>query len=331
MDINSVILAAHGLLLDHLPVRTRRTSSGWITFNCPLCGDKRKRAGVIQSGVRISYHCFNCSVKAGWAPFPSLSKKYRDLVQRLGASPEDVHKVTILLMTFRSQLEEMDEATVAVHGLGKFQPVSLPDDTVLVADLDDDHELKQYARDRGILDLVPLLHFPSDTLNKRRVIIPYMYDGEIVGWTGRHVAPPNKSVPKYLSNVQPGYVYNIDKFLDQREIIVIVEGVIDAVMLDAAAVLTNSISADQATLINKLNKRVIVVPDRDQAGLQLVINAINQGWEVSFPPWHPDCKDAADACKRYGRLLTLASIVNHATNNSVKIQVQSRLLGQQHE
>lgn len=331
MDINSVIMAAHGLLLDQLPVRTRRTSSGWITFNCPLCGDKRKRAGVIQSGVRISYHCFNCAVKAGWAPFPSLSKRYRDLVQRLGASAEDIHRVTIMLMTFRSQLEDMDEAAVSVQRLGTFQPVELPSDVILVSDLPDDHELKQYARDRGILDLVPLLHFPSDTLNKRRVIIPYMYDGEIVGWTGRHVAPPNKSVPKYLSNVQPGYVYNIDRFLDKREIIVIVEGVIDAVLLDAAAVLTNSISADQATLINRLNKRVIVVPDRDQAGMHLVINAINQGWEVSFPPWHQDCKDAADACKLYGRMLTLSSIIEHATNNPVKIQVQSRLLGTMHE
>lgn len=331
MDINSVIMAAHGLLLDHLPVRTRRTSSGWITFNCPLCGDKRKRAGVIQSGVRISYHCFNCAVKAGWAPFPSLSKRYRDLVQRLGASAEDIHRVTIMLMTFRSQLEDMDESAVSVQRLGTFQPVELPSDVILVSDLPDDHELKQYARDRGILDLVPLLHFPSDTLNKRRVIIPYMYDGEIVGWTGRHVAPPNKSVPKYLSNVQPGYVYNIDRFLDKREIIVIVEGIIDAVLLDAAAVLTNSISADQATLINRLNKRVIVVPDRDQAGMHLVINAINQGWEVSLPPWHQDCKDAADACKLYGRMLTLASIIEHATNNPVKIQVQSRLLGTMHE
>lgn len=331
MDVSSVIMAAHGLLLDHLPVRTKVTASGWRVFNCPLCGDKRKRAGVIQSGLRISYHCFNCSHKAGWAPFPSLSKKYRDLVQRLGASAEEIHKVTILLMTFRAQLEDMDEATVAIQRQSTFKPVELPEDVMLVADLPDDHELKEYARARGILDLVPLLHFPSDTVNKRRVIIPYMYNGEVVGWTGRHVAPPNKSVPKYLSNVQPGFVYNLDRFLDQREIIVVVEGIIDAVLLDAAAVLTNSISADQAALINRLNKRVIVVPDRDLAGAQLVIQAINQGWEVSFPPWHQDCKDASDACDRYGRMLTLASIIAHATDNPVKIQVQSRLLGQRNE
>lgn len=331
MDVNSVISAAHALLLDHLPVRSKRTASGWITFNCPLCGDRRKRAGVIQSGVRISYHCFNCAVKAGWAPFPSLSKKYRDLVQKLGASSEQIHKVTILLMTYRSQLEELDESTLAIHSQNTFKTIDLPADTELVTDLDDDHEIKQYARDRGILDLVPLLHFPSDTLNKRRVMIPYMFNGEIVGWTGRHVSPPNKSVPKYLSNVQPGYVYNIDRFLDDREIVVVVEGVIDAIMLDAVAVLSNSVSVEQASMINRLNKRVIVVPDRDQAGLQLVIAAINQGWEVSFPPWHTDCKDAAAACEKYGRLLTLASVIQHATNNPVKIQVQSKLLGTMHE
>lgn len=326
MDVTSVINQTHGLLLDNLPVRNRRTSSGWRVFNCPLCGDKRTRAGVIQSGLRISYHCFNCGEKAGWAPFPGLSKKYRDLVQRLGASAEDIHRVTIALMTFRSQLEELDDSLVIRQGLSSFNSVELPSNCELISDLPEDHELKTYARHRGILELGPLLHFPDDALYKRRVIIPYMYDGEIVGWTGRHVAPPTNSVPKYLSKVQPGYVYNVDKFLEERDIIIVVEGVIDAMLLDSVAVLSNSVSDAQAQLINKLGKRIIVLPDRDPSGLGLVLAAVNQGWEVSFPPWHSTCKDAADACDRYGRLLTVASIIKHATKNPVKIQVQSKLM-----
>lgn len=326
MDVNSVIETAHRLLLDNLPVRSRRTASGWLTFNCPLCGDKRKRAGVIQSGVRISYHCFNCGIKAGWAPFPGLSKKYRDLVQKLGASAEAIHKVTIILMTFRTQLEELDESLVVKQGLGVFKTLDLPPDSELVSDLPDGHELKEYAKSRGILDISPLLHFPSDPLYKRRVIIPYMYNGEVVGWTGRHVSPPNKSVPKYLSNVQPGYVYNIDKFLEEREIVIVVEGVLDALLLDSVAVLSNSVTDIQAQTINKLGKRVIILPDRDAAGLNLILTAVKHGWEVSFPPWSDDCKDAAEACNKYGRLLTVASIIEHATNNPVKIQVQAKLM-----
>jgi hypothetical protein len=66
-------------------------------------------------------------------------------------------------------------------------------------------------------------------------------------------------------------------------------------------------------------------PDRDQAGKQLVDQAIGLGWEVSFPPWHAECKDAADAVARYGRLATLNSIIQHSTDNSIKIRVKNKL------
>jgi hypothetical protein len=53
---------------------------------------------------------------------------------------------------------------------------------------------------------------------------------------------------------------------------------------------------------------------------------VELGWEVSFPPWHKDCKDAADAVAKYGRLLTVNSIIKFASDNKVKIQVQAKML-----
>ena len=79
-------------------------------------------------------------------------------------------------------------------------------------------------------------------------------------------------------------------------------------------------------LIDKLNKRVILCPDRDDAGKDLIEKAVELGWEVSFPPWHSDCKDAADAVQKYGRLLTLKSIVDNATNNKLKIEVKAKMI-----
>ena len=83
---------------------------------------------------------------------------------------------------------------------------------------------------------------------------------------------------------------------------------------------------EQAHLIDKLGKRVILCPDRDKPGKDLIEQALTLGWEVSFPPWHPDVKDAAEAVNKYGRLLTVASIIKYATSNNVKIQVQSKML-----
>jgi hypothetical protein len=68
-----------------------------------------------------------------------------------------------------------------------------------------------------------------------------------------------------------------------------------------------------------------VCPDKDEAGIELVEQAVVLGWEVSFPDWHTDCKDAADAVLRYGRLATINSIIKNATSNKIKIQVKSKM------
>jgi DNA primase len=79
-------------------------------------------------------------------------------------------------------------------------------------------------------------------------------------------------------------------------------------------------------LIERLGKRVILCPDRDKPGKELIEEALALGWEVSFPPWDKDVKDAADAVAKYGRLLTVASIIKHATDNKIKAQVKAKML-----
>ena len=71
---------------------------------------------------------------------------------------------------------------------------------------------------------------------------------------------------------------------------------------------------------------MILCPDRDKPGKELIDEALALGWEVSFPPWYKDVKDAADAVQRYGRLATVASIIKHATSNKIKAQVKAKML-----
>ena len=83
--------------------------------------------------------------------------------------------------------------------------------------------------------------------------------------------------------MQSGYVFNIDKFVDtDRDFVVVVEGVFDAILIDGISVLGNGV-IEQAHPIDKLNKRVILCPDRDSAGKDLIEKAIELGWEISFP------------------------------------------------
>jgi hypothetical protein len=323
--LDTLIESVHKLILDNLPIRSNRTPSGWITFDCPMCNDKRKRGGAIIGGAKISFHCFNCGYTTGWSPAPHMGKKYKDLAERLGASTTDIHAVQVELMKHSEELENVDDNNY-VYSLRKFEPIDMPENVHAVEDLPDDHPVKQYAYERGILGLYPLLYFDTFPY-KRRLIVPFMYDNEFIGFTGRHIAPPDKETPKYLHSLPAGYVFNVDRFAEtEREVVIVTEGVFDAILVDGISVLGNNVTAEQAHLIDKLNKRVILCPDRDKAGKELIQQAVALGWEVSFPPWAPDIKDAADAAQRYGRLATVQSILNYATNNTVKIQVKTRML-----
>ena len=325
MSVDSVVEQVHRLLVDNIPVRSNKTPSGWVTFDCPVCSDNRKRAGVISNGAKISFNCFNCGHKTGWSPNPYMGKKYKDLAMRLGATTADVHAVQVEMLKFSDDLQE-SEGTNYVYNLSKFGTVELPEGVQTIDSLEDGNALKEYARQRGLLGIYPLLHF-NDIANKKRVIVPFTYNSEIVGWTGRHIAPPDKQTPKYLHKLQPGYVFNVDAFADnEREIVIVTEGVFDAILVDGVSILGNTITPEQAHLIDRLGKRVIVCPDRDSAGKELIEQALELDWEISFPPWHVDVKDAADAVARYGRLLTVASIIKYATDNKIKSQVKMRML-----
>ncbi len=325
MHHHELVDQVHRLLMDNLPLNNGKTPSGWTTFNCPMCSDKRKRGGVIQSNAKISYHCFNCGFTTGWAPSPKLGQKYKKLVETLGVSNKDIHKVVLDLMKHSEELE-IEDSTEYVYTAANFKTHKLPDETTLVEDLPDGHKVKEYAIERGLLGNFPLLHINNSMYNAR-IVVPFMYNNQLVGWTGRHINPPNKETAKYLLNMQSGYVFNIDKFVDtDRDFVVVTEGVFDAILIDGISVLGNGVTAEQAHLIDKLNKRVILCPDRDDAGKDLIEKAVELGWEVSFPPWHSDCKDAADAVQKYGRLLTLKSIVDNATNNKLKIEVKAKMI-----
>lgn len=323
--IEEVIQSVHNLLMQNLPVRTNRTPSGWQTFDCPMCNDKRKRAGVIQDSAKISYHCFNCGYTTGWSMNPHLGKKFKDLAERMGADRTEIHRVQMDLLKHSEELETT-ESEGYVYSTSKFETVELPENAQTIESLPADNPLRLYAQERGILGAYPLLHF-SDMANKRRVIVPFTYNGDLVGWSGRHISPPDKETPKYLMNTQPGYVFNVDAFADTpREIVIVTEGIFDAILVDGVSILGNSVTPEQAHLIEKLGKRVILCPDRDDAGKELIQQALALDWEVSFPPWHHSCKDAADAVKLYGRLATVNSIIKHSTNNKIKIEVKSKML-----
>ena len=77
-------------------------------------------------------------------------------------------------------------------------------------------------------------------------------------------------------------------------------------------------------LLNRLQKDIIVVPDRDKAGSKLVERAIELGWGVSMPEWSQEVNDIGDAVDKYGRLYTLYSIANSTETSTLKIRLKAK-------
>jgi len=119
-------------------------------------------------------------------------------------------------------------------------------------------------------------------------------------------------------------VFNLDTQRSQKIFVIVCEGPVDALYIDGVALLGSEAKDQQALLINRLNKDVIVVPDRDHAGSKLVEQAIDLGWGVSMPNWETDITDIGEAVQRYGRIFTLHSIASNAQTSPLKIRLGAK-------
>ena len=69
-----------------------------------------------------------------------------------------------------------------------------------------------------------------------------------------------------------------------------------------------------------------MVPDQDQAGVELIDRAVALGWAVSVPEWPAGCKDVNDAVKLLGKLGTLLTIMQARETSRIKIEIRKRQL-----
>jgi hypothetical protein len=315
-----------GLIADtlqtYLPSKRKHTPSGWISFNAPCCDDKRQRGGfIVNAGDAVSYHCFNCGFKCSWQPGRHISQKMNQFMRNLNI-PDDV------IAQLRLEALRLDDNnTTEIRSIiPKFEVRALPLDSEPIDKLLNSPPEKlvpilEYIVDRKIYPEDYSFYWTPKVGFSNRLIIPFFYKNEIVGWTARAV---NDAKPKYLSEQQPGYVFNLDNQQDDREFVIVSEGPFDALSIDGCALLGAEIKDSQNWLLKQLNKELILVPDKDHEGPRTVEQAIEYSWSVSMPEWPEGIKDINDAVVKLGRLATLWLIVSAKESNSLKIQLRAK-------
>jgi hypothetical protein len=318
-------------LLQYLPSKRKHTPSGWISFNAVCCDDKRQRGGfIVNDGDAVSYHCFNCGFKCSWQPGRHISQKMNKFMRDL-IIPDDI------ISQLRLEALRLDDtSTTEIRSvIPKFEKRALPMDAISFEELDTFLKLPDgdyavptkfteayaYLIDRKIDPWSYPFYWTNKVGFNNRIIIPFLYNNEIVGWTARAI---NDAKPKYISEQQPGYVFNLDRQHNNREFVIVCEGPFDAISIDGCALLGAEIKDSQNWLLKQLNKEIILVPDKDHEGPRTIAQALEYGWSVSMPDWPEGIKDVNDAVVKLGRLATLYLITSAKESNTLKIQLKAK-------
>lgn len=317
-------------ILSILPGKKKQTSSGWTSFNAICCThfghrqDKRMRGGIKFDGNNWSMHCFNCQFKCNFVLGRSITIKTQNLLVWCGIDVQQVKRWSLESLQQKDLIDFTQPKKLKVKI--KFNDHTLPDGEIVDSNNPLHKVYVEYLQGRKIdSNSYPFLITPNETGRMaNRVIVPYTYNNKIVGHTSRFL---DNKIPKYINEQQPGYVFNIDIQKPEWQVCIVTEGIFDALSIDGVALMHNDISSDQALLLSTLNKKLILVPDRDKTGLALCDKALELGYSVSLPNWDDDVKDVNDAVIKYGKLPTLLSILQCATNSKIKIEMKRKKIG----
>jgi len=309
-------------VVSFLPGKRKQTASGWISFNAPCCvhrgdsQDKRSRGGLKPNADSSwSYHCFNCGYTASFVLGRNLTFKARRLLEWMNVPQEEIERINLESLKHKSIEGLLGERQDIIQKLQsiEFEDRDLPADTQELNDF-----AKEYLQNRCITLDYPFLY---KTMPRRGVVIPFTHNNQVVGHTTRFL---DDRTPRYIQDIQPGYVFGTDLQRNDWQVAIVVEGVFDALSINGLAVLHAEINDAQVRLIRSLGREVVVVPDQDEAGVRLVDRAVELGWAVSMPEWPADVKDVNDAVIRWGRLATLLTIMQARETSRIKIELRKK-------
>jgi hypothetical protein len=252
-----------------------------------------------------------------------LTKNTRQLLAWCGMDPDDINKYSLESLQHKDLLDFV-KAKREKKKI-KFKEMDLPDAEVIDSENPKHQVYVDYLRGRKIdISRYPFMCTPDEEGRQaNRIIIPFTFENKIVGHTSRFL---DDRKPKFISEQQSGYLFGYDLQKPEWQVCIVVEGIFDALSIDGCALTTNGINEEQAEILRRLNRKIIVVPDQDKSGMDVINRALDFGFQVSMPNWEPGIKDVNDAVIKYGKLATLLSILQSATNSKIKLEIKRKQL-----
>jgi hypothetical protein len=285
----------------------------------------------------VTFNCFNCGYRAHWRPGWHFNFQFRRLLGWMGVADSEIQRLQLEALRLRESLGDYTESEQDQPEEITFASRPLPTGSqsyralATFGLLDENHQFDQdlvdqveYIHSRGInmRDYDFYYSDQRDLRMNRRVIVPFFWQGQTVGYTARAIDPDIR--PRYHSSYEANLVFNMDRQTPDRRFVIVCEGTFDAMSVDGVSVLGNRINETQAEIIERLARDIIVVPDFEPSGRSLIDDALEYGWQVSFPVWAETCKDINQATVTYGKLFVLRSILEARETNPLRIRLLER-------
>ena len=304
-----------------------------MSFNAVCCThngnsqDKRGRGGIKVTEQGWSYHCFNCSYTASFVLGRTVSFKARRLLGWMGVPDNEIEMLNLESLRHRNIHGILEDRQRVFNSLSAIEFEESDDFPPFCEVVTPEFPVYwDYVCRRGVPKDFPVMtSIKTDGVHWTRpyVLIPFTYDNKVIGWTARFL---DNKIPKYINHSQPGYVFGTDLQHTNWQYTIVTEGIFDALSISGLALMHNTISDAQARLIRTLGKEVVVVPDQDLPGMELVDRAVELGYSVSMPNWPDHIKDVNDAVIEYGRLGTLLTILQSRETSKIKIELRKKQL-----
>lgn len=311
-----------------LPATKRRGE--WLCFCCPSCcrfgerrQDQKHRGGIRFDGDGIVYNCFNCRFTWGWSPSFHMSRKMTMFLEDMGLSSSQ-------FMELRKLIDEYLDKNVEIKEKPKQRIIrTIPDEYKSVK-----QSLYEGVKSQTLANVFSYISSRNERLltwedlmwaeGRNNFLIPCKEFDKIVGYSLRSL--DDTSDNKYIHYVPNGYLYNFDNLLKKRKYQIIVEGQTDALSIDGIALLSNVFTPEKLKRLMdyKGDSEIILVPDRDNAGMKLVEQVLKENlpFSISFPNWEKGIKDVEEAVKKYGRLYTIYDIIRNKESDKNKIKIK---------
>lgn len=325
------------LIRNKIPFNYKKAQTGFEPVICASCSDWNVRGGFKFENNSVGYNCFNCGADGRFEEGSTkISKRFRKILNSFQISDEEIDEVLSKNFIANGGLKHIinQEKEITLETLNKSKlsfstpEVKLPKNSIAInksGQFRNKHEelAVKYLSNRHVLNVQHDFFISAEKEYSNRVIIPFYRNGKIIYWQARSI---DGSEPRYLNNPihKTAVLYNYDELNRFSNLpLFVTEGVFDAIPINGVAIIGSTLNEVKIELLKKVKRRIIFVIQRDKNGKQLALEALENGWEISFPP--EGFNDVNKAICETGVLWTINTIMKNAMKNSVEAQMSIKL------